>query len=41
MLFWGNIPEKLKNNTEIVPMGYIMDEKFKLMRKKQVNAVLK
>ncbi len=41
MLFWGNIPEELRNNTEIVPMGYIMDEKFKLMRKKQVNAGLK
>ncbi len=33
VLFWGNIPEELKNEKNIIHMGYIMDEKFKLMRK--------
>ena len=31
VLFWGNIPEEI-DKTNILPMGYIMDEKFKLMR---------
>ena len=31
VLFWGNIPEEL-DKTNIIHMGYIMDEKFKLMR---------
>lgn len=31
ILFWGNIPSEI-NQTNIIPMGYIMDEKFKLMR---------
>ena len=33
VLFWGNIPEELNNEKNIIHMGYIMDEKFKLMRK--------
>ena len=32
ILFWGNIPDGI-DKTRIIPMGYIMDEKFKLMRK--------
>lgn len=32
VLFWGNIPKELTNEKIIIPMGYIMDEKFKLMR---------
>ena len=32
VLFWGNIPEELKEERNIIHMGYIMDEKFKLMR---------
>ena len=31
ILFWGNIPSEL-DKTNIIEMGYIMDEKFKLMR---------
>ncbi len=31
VLFWGNIPAELDRSI-IVPMGYIMDEKFKSMR---------
>lgn len=31
VLFWGNIPKEI-DKTNILPMGYIMDEKFKLMR---------
>lgn len=33
VLFWGNIPEEVPR-TNIIQMGYIMDEKFKLLRKK-------
>ena len=32
VLFWGNIPKELEKETNIIHMGYIMDEKFKLMR---------
>lgn len=32
ILFWGNVPDGI-DKTRIIPMGYIMDEKFKLMRK--------
>ena len=32
ILFWGNIPPEI-DKTNIIQMGYIMDEKFKLMRK--------
>ena len=32
VLFWGNIPKELEEETNIIHMGYIMDEKFKLMR---------
>ena len=31
ILFWGNVPSEL-DKTNIIEMGYIMDEKFKLMR---------
>ena len=34
VLFWGNIPAEL-NSDIIVPMGYIMDEKFKSLREKK------
>ena len=33
ILFWGNIPNEI-DKTNIIHMGYIMDEKFKLMREK-------
>lgn len=33
VLFWGKIPKELEKEKNIIPMGYIMDEKFKLMRK--------
>ena len=33
VLFWGNIPKELEKERNIIHMGYIMDEKFKLMRK--------
>lgn len=32
VLFWGNIPKELERENNIIHMGYIMDEKFKLMR---------
>ena len=32
VLFWGNIPKELEKEKNIIHMGYIMDEKFKLMR---------
>ena len=32
ILFWGNIPKELEQEKRIIHMGYIMDEKFKLMR---------
>lgn len=32
VLFWGNIPQELAKEKNIIHMGYIMDEKFKLMR---------
>jgi len=32
ILFWGNIPKELEEEKRIIHMGYIMDEKFKLMR---------
>ena len=32
VLFWGKIPKELEKEKNIIPMGYIMDEKFKLMR---------
>lgn len=32
VLFWGNVPKELENEKNIIKMGYIMDEKFKLMR---------
>ena len=32
ILFWGNIPKELDKEKRIIHMGYIMDEKFKLMR---------
>lgn len=41
VLFWGNIPNELVVNKEIIHMGYIMDEKFKLIKKKRINAGLK
>ena len=31
ILFWGNIPNEI-DKTNVIHMGYIMDEKFKLMR---------
>ena len=31
ILFWGNIPNEI-DKTKVIHMGYIMDEKFKLMR---------
>ena len=31
ILFWGNIPPEIDKNS-VIHMGYIMDEKFKLMR---------
>ena len=31
ILFWGNIPNEI-DQTNVIHMGYIMDEKFKLMR---------
>lgn len=31
ILFWGNIPDEI-DKTNVIHMGYIMDEKFKLMR---------
>ena len=31
ILFWGNVTSEL-DKTNIIEMGYIMDEKFKLMR---------
>lgn len=34
VLFWGNIPKELEAENNIIHMGYIMDEKFKLMREK-------
>jgi hypothetical protein len=35
VLFWGNIPKELETENNIIHMGYIMDEKFKLMREKR------
>lgn len=32
VLFWGNVPNEI-DKTNIIHMGYTMDEKFKLMRK--------
>ena len=31
ILFWGNIPKEI-DKSNVIHMGYIMDEKFKLMR---------
>ena len=31
ILFWGNIPKEI-NQANVIHMGYIMDEKFKLLR---------
>ena len=31
ILFWGNIPNEI-DKSNVIHMGYIMDEKFKLMR---------
>ena len=31
ILFWGNIPNEI-DKSNVIQMGYIMDEKFKLMR---------
>lgn len=33
ILFWGNIPDWV-DKSNVIHMGYIMDEKFKLMREK-------
>ena len=35
ILFWGNIPKEI-DTKNVIAMGYIMDEKFKLMRNNSI-----